>query len=271
MTKYVSAIFLDFDNVFSSLFNQSKDAAREFANAPARWLGALQGMKGAELEDTHHNFVIRRCYMNPSGRILNSDYFAKFRQSFVRDGWEVIDTPPLTNQGKTSADTHIVMDVLDAVAQYPHVGEYVIMAADADYTPLIIRLRKHMKTTVVYGATAMAVAYRAACDSVIEEGSMLDLLLGDDESVISPPIADARANPDRVKDAVARYFAESGPGHKAHVSTLGHMLMDQFPGVQNGWVGHNSLSHLLRKLCGLNVEIVESRTVAWKEEEAGLA
>jgi hypothetical protein len=50
--------------------------------------------------------------MNPSGKVGTSDYFSKFRQSFVRDGWEVIDTPPLTNQGKTSADTHIVMDVL---------------------------------------------------------------------------------------------------------------------------------------------------------------
>jgi hypothetical protein len=258
---------LDFDNVFSSLFNQSKDAAREFANAPAQWLGALQGMKGLETEDTHHNFVIRRCYMNPSGRIQNSDYYSKFRQSFVRDGWEVIDTPPLTIQGKTSADTHIVMDVLDAVALFPHVGEYVIMAADADYTPLVIRLRKHMKTTVIYGATNMSVAYRAACDSVIEERSMLDLLLGDDEEpdvTLPTPIA-AQANPDRVKDVVARYFAESEPGHRANVSTIGHMLVREFPGIQKDWSGYSSLSQMLKKLCGLNVEKGETHTWAWKE------
>jgi len=267
LANYISAIFLDFDNVFSSLFNQSKDAAREFANAPATWLGALRGMKGVETEETHHNFVIRRCYMNPSGRILNSDYFSKFRQSFVRDGWEVIDTPPLTNQGKTSADTHIVMDVLDAVTQFPHVTEYVIMAADADYTPLVIRLRKHLKTTVVYGATAMSVAYRAACDSVIEEGSMLDLLLGDEEEpIVSAPAAEAKVNPDRVKDVIARYFAESEPGHRANVSTLGHMLMNQFPEIQKGWAGHSSLSQLLKRLCGLSVEQVENRTWAWKDE-----
>jgi len=54
LTNYVSAIFLDFDNVFSSLFKESKDAAREFATAPARWLGALQGMKG--------NDEIKTCY-----------------------------------------------------------------------------------------------------------------------------------------------------------------------------------------------------------------
>jgi hypothetical protein len=269
MPKYISAIFLDFDNVFSSLFKASRDAAREFATDPARWLGALQGMRGTETEETSHNFVIRRCYMNPSGRITNSDVFSNFRQSFVRDGWEVIDTPPLTNQGKTSADTHIVMDVLDAVAQFPHVIEYVIMAADADYTPLVIRLRKHLKTTVVYAAMATSVAYRAACDSIIDERSMLELLTQDDEQESSaqpaPEIVKDQITPDRVKDAVARYFAESESGHKANVPTLGHMLMSQFPGIQNGWMGHPSLSQMLKRVCLLKVDRIDERTVAWKE------
>jgi NYN domain len=269
LPKYISAIFLDFDNVFSSLFNQSKDAAREFANSPARWLGAFQDIRGKEKEKTYHNFVIRRCYMNPAGRVSSSEYFAKFRQSFVRDGWEVIDTPPLTNQGKTSADTHIVMDVLDAVAQFPHVNEYLIMAADADYTPLVIRLRKHLKTTVIYAATAVSVAYRAACDSVIEETVLLDLLLEDEEEhAVSAVTVEAKASPERVKDAVARYFAESEPGLKVNVSTLGKLLVSQFPTIDKDWGGHASLSQLLKRGCGLNVEKFENRTLAWKEEEA---
>src|SRR5215475_1349506 len=125
--KYVSAIFVDFDNVYSSLYKQSSKAAKAFANDPAFWLDAPQNMRGSETDDTTHNFVIRRCYMNPSGRIPTDKetFFSRFRQPFVRDGWEVIDTPPLTNQGKTSADIHIVMDVLDAVTHYPHVDEYV--------------------------------------------------------------------------------------------------------------------------------------------------
>lgn len=150
--QYIAGIFLDFDNIYSSLQQQHAEAARDFAREPATWLAALQGMRGVEAEVTSHNFVIRRCYMNPSGRVPGGEPFSHFRQSFVRDGWEVIDTPPLTNQGKTSADIHIAMDVLDAVTYYPHVTEYVVMAADADYTPLIIRLRKHMKKTVVYAA-----------------------------------------------------------------------------------------------------------------------
>lgn len=266
MPKYISGIFLDFDNVFSSLFKQSPDAAREFATNPAGWLRAFQEMRGTETEETSHNFVIRRCYMNPSGRIGNSDYFSKFRQSFVREGWEVIDTPPLTNQGKTSADTHIVMDVLDSVAHYSHVHEYVIMAADADYTPLVIRLRKHMKTTVVYAATETSAAYRAACDSIIDERSLLEILeQEDDEDEAAQTIVTAQPTPQKVVDAVNRYFAESEPGHRANVSTLGHMLAKQFPGIAENWAGQPSLSQLLKKYCKLRVEKVENKTLAWPE------
>ncbi len=267
LPKYVSGIFLDFDNVFSSLFKQSKDAAKEFATDPARWLGAFQGMKGSEAEETSHNFVIRRCYMNPVGRVGSSEPYSNFRQSFVRDGWEVIDTPPLTNQGKTSADTHIVMDVLDSVSHYPHVDEYVIMAADADYTPLIIRLRKHMKTTVVYAAMQTSVAYRAACDSIIDERSMLEILEHDDEATAetSTGILSDQPTPEKVADVVDRYFAESEQGHRVNVATLGHMLSKQFPGISDEWIGHPSLSQLLKKVCRLKVENIENRTLAWKE------
>lgn len=269
MPKYVSGIFLDFDNVFSSLFKQSKDAAKEFATDPARWLGAFQGMRGSETEETSHNFVIRRCYMNPVGRVGSSEPYSNFRQSFVRDGWEVIDTPPLTNQGKTSADTHIVMDVLDSVTHYPHVDEYVIMAADADYTPLIIRLRKHLKTTVVYAAMQTSVAYRAACDSIIDERSMLEILEQDDEVTAAKPVAASlssdQATPEKVADVIGRYFAESEKGHRVNVATLGHMLIKQFPGISDEWIGHPSLSQLLKKVCRLKVENIENRTLAWKE------
>ena len=125
-----------------------------------------------------------------------------------------------------------------------------------------------MKTTVIYGPAAMSVAYRAACDSIIEERSMLDLLQEEDEQPESVPhVPVGEATPDRVRDAVARYFAESEPGHKANVATLGHMLIAQFPNIEKGWVGFPSLSQLLRKACGLTVQKVENRTLAWKESE----
>ena len=102
------------------------------------------------------------------------------------------------------------MDVLDSVTRYPHVDEYVIMAADADYTPLVIRLRKHMKTTVVYAAMETSVAYRAACDSIIDERSMLEILEHDNEVIaeVSTGIPSNQPTPEKVAGIVDRYFAE---------------------------------------------------------------
>jgi hypothetical protein len=116
MSKYVSGIFLDFDNVYGSLYSASPKVANEFATRPRLWLDFLKEMPGGDRkEQSDHNFVIRRCYMNPVGKSLkDSGSFSQYRQLFVRDGWEVIDTPPLTNRGKTSADIHIVIDVMDA-------------------------------------------------------------------------------------------------------------------------------------------------------------
>ena|ERR1700759_2293513 len=73
------------------------------------------------------------------------------------------------------------------------------------------------------------------------------------------------ATPSMPSDAVQRYFAESEDGHKAHIASLGNLLIQQFPGISDGWVGRSSLSQLLKKVCKLKVEREGDRTMAWKE------
>jgi hypothetical protein len=266
--RYVSGIFLDFDNVYSSLYRRSSKAAKAFASDPGLWLDALQNMRGTENDETSHNFVIRRCYMNPAGRVPDDkDFFSRYRQPFVRDGWEVIDTPPLTNQGKTSADIHIVMDVLDTVAHHPHVDEYVVFAADADYTPLVIRLRKYLKKTVIYAARYTSGAYRAACDSVIDENDFLELFEEAVENVApkklaeSPLVTPPKVSPpgtvsvSHVADTLQRYFTESGVGYSAPLATVGHRLMKTYgKEISDGWLGQKTLSRLLKSVG--NVEMI---------------
>ena len=54
--------------------------AYEFATDPANWLNAFKGMRANEPEETDHNFVIRRCYLNPSGWIPGGKQpFSAFR------------------------------------------------------------------------------------------------------------------------------------------------------------------------------------------------
>jgi hypothetical protein len=269
--QYVSAIFVDFDNIYGCLYRQLPSAAKSFANEPAFWLDALRNMRGNEQEETSHNFVVRRCYMNPAGMIQgDNEPFSRFRQHFVRDGWEVIDTPPLTSRGKTSADIQIVMDIMDAIAHFEHVGEYVIMAADADYTPIVIRLRKHMKKTVVYAATNTAVAYRAACDSIIDEKQFIELFHERDNgaSAAATPvqidtgrsmIIQAEIKLDDVRDKLQRHFDESGLDYNAPLPSIGHLLMNEFgKEISNDWLGYKTLRELVRHVEGAEV-VVENR------------
>jgi NYN domain len=267
--QYVSAIFVDFDNIYGCLYRQLPSAAKSFANEPAFWLDALRNMRGNEQEETSHNFVVRRCYMNPAGLIQgDNEPFSRFRQHFVRDGWEVIDTPPLTSRGKTSADIQIVMDIMDAIAHFEHVGEYVIMAADADYTPIVIRLRKHMKKTVVYAATNTAVAYRAACDSIIDEKQFIELFHDTEVPVAAAPvqadsgrsmIAQAEIKLDDVRDKLQRHFEESGLDYNAPLPSIGHLLMNEFgKEISKDWLGYKTLRELVRHVDGADI-VAENR------------
>ena len=96
---------------------------------------------------------------------------------------------------------------------------------------------------------------------------MLEILEHDDGAVAeaSTGIPSGLPTPEKVADVVDRYFAESEEGHRANVATLGNMLQKQFPGISDGWIGHTSLSQLLKKVCRLKVENTENRNMAWKE------
>ena len=61
--------------------------------------------------------------------------FPFVRHHFLRAGFEVVDCPPLTAQLKNSADIRMVMDVRDILTHDTYFDEFVILSADADFTP----------------------------------------------------------------------------------------------------------------------------------------
>ena len=100
---------------------------------PARWLAALEHGGDAEGEFTRR-FLVRSCYLNPAA-------FASFRPNFTRAGFRVVDCPSLTQQGKSSADINLVLDAVDAFNGPTRYDEFMILSADADFTPLALRFR----------------------------------------------------------------------------------------------------------------------------------
>ena len=128
--------------------------------------------------EAERRIVINRCYGNPVPRRNQSDNstdmssFPFVRHHFLRAGFEVIDCPPLTAQLKNSADIRMVMDVRDMLTHDTYFDEFVILSADADFTPVLHRLRSHARRTVIFSNDHTAAPYTAICDAEIREADL---------------------------------------------------------------------------------------------------
>jgi hypothetical protein len=95
---------------------------------------------------------------------------------------------------KNSADIRMVMDVRDLLTHDTYFDEFVILSADADFTPVLHRLRSHARRTVIYSNDHTAAPYTAICDAEIREADFLNLLL-------DAQLPDRSATPERIENS----------------------------------------------------------------------
>lgn len=214
----LTTVFVDYDNVYLSLKRKNEEAAKRFSKDAARWIreietGRLMTPTNGPAETRPRRIVINRCYGNPVPRRNQSDNstdmssFPFVRHHFLRAGFEVIDCPPLTAQLKNSADIRMVMDVRDILTHDTYFNEFVILSGDADFTPVLHRLRSHARRTVIYSNDNTAAPYTAICDAEIRETDFLTLLL---EGQIP-----ARAEPQQVEQRPEAAALPSGASLEA--------------------------------------------------------
>ncbi len=96
-----SALYVDFDNIYTRFLEADPEAARAFGMAPYRWVRwienhALRILYG---DGVRRRILKRMCYLNPQR-------YQEFRYHFIRSAFQVVDCPPLTTRGKTSTDIH---------------------------------------------------------------------------------------------------------------------------------------------------------------------
>ncbi len=159
-----SALFVDFDNVYSGLRKLDPAIADRFARQPLEWVNWVIG----ELELPDHapagarrRLLVRRCYLNPQA-------YQRFRPSFNLAGFEIIDCPALTSEGKTSTDIHMVLDIIDLLQHEARYDEFIVFSADADFTPVLRKLRRWDRRTTVLAIGFPSAAYRASADLLID-------------------------------------------------------------------------------------------------------
>lgn len=179
-----SALFVDFDNVFSLLRQLQPSAAEQFARHPDVWIHWLThsfAMPEPHAEGERRRLLVRRCYLNPN-------WYQVYRHAFLRAGFEIVDCPPVTSQGKTSTDIHLVLDAVDLLQHGTHYDEFIVFSADADFTPLLRKLRRHDRRTTVLAIGFPSAAYQASADLLIPER----LFVGE---ALYPPQANVDATP----------------------------------------------------------------------------
>jgi hypothetical protein len=199
----LSAIFVDYDNIYLSLKRKNDDAAKRFSKDAALWIKELE--TGRLITSTNgygeagpRRIVMNRCYGNSVPRRNTHDNstdmnsFPFVRNHFLRAGSETIDCPPLTSQMKNSADIRMVMDIRDMLTHDTYFDEFIILSGDADFTPLIHRLRAHARRTIIFSNEHTVSPYTAISDGEVREATLLQLLL---DGKIADPAITAEGEP----------------------------------------------------------------------------
>lgn len=184
----LTAIFVDYDNIYLSLKKRSEEAAKRFAKDAVSWIkeienGRLITPSNSPTLGRPRRIVVNRCYGNPVPRRNAHDNstdmtsFPFVRHHFLRAGFEVVDCPPLTAQLKNSSDIKMVMDATDHLDHATRFDEFIILSGDADFTPLLHRLRAYDRRTAIFANDFTAAAYMALCDGEVREATLMSVLL----------------------------------------------------------------------------------------------
>ena len=214
-----AVVLVDFDNVFSTLWELDGEAAFRFASDPDGWLRSLSERY---LNDGPRRWLVARCYFNPSGWVhapgepRDRLYFSRFRIGLVRAGFDVVDCPSISRGGKNAADIRIVIDALDLLGHRTRFDEFVIASGDSDFMPLLQRIRAEDRRTTVVSPGYLAAAYSASADRIIDFDALRELLRPDDaDAVVQPPAGtdaqtDVDYGPTDFADFVRRRYLEAG-------------------------------------------------------------
>lgn len=271
----LSAVFVDYDNIYLSLKRKSEEAAKRFAKDAAIWLkgietGALMSPTNTPAKGGPRRIVMNRCYGNPVPRRNATDNstdmnsFPFVRHHFLRAGFEIVDCPPLTQQLKNSSDIRMVMDVRDYLTHDTYFDEFVILSGDADFTPVLHRLRAHARRTVIFANDYTAAPYTAISDSEVRESSLISLLLeGRIGDQVIPGVAPADAQEETARrsiiaEVVATVQASATPVPLEVLADRAVRAVGHERTIGTGWAGAGGFRELLLQALPEGLKLTEN-------------
>ena len=77
--------------------------------------------------------------------------YKAFKASMHEAAFELIEIPHVRQSDKNSADIRLVVDALDLCYTKAHIDTFVILSGDADFSPLVSKLRENNKGVIGVG------------------------------------------------------------------------------------------------------------------------
>lgn len=239
-----SALFVDFDNVYSGLRRLDMAYAEAFASQPLRWMEWITHQLQLPLEPdaaVKRRILVRRCYLNPV-------VYQRFRFGFSRAGFEIVDCPPMTTAGKTSTDIHMVLDIVDVLQSSTRYDEFIVFSADADFTPVLRKLRRDDRRTTMFAAGATSASYDASSDLIIDPEAFISQALGMAEQGHGIGTAPDFEGMMAQAEALTWDVIDKSP-NPVPLPALTKILATQVAGLtDSNWAGRGTFTALLREL-----------------------
>lgn len=238
-----SALFVDFDNIFTRLHEHDPEAARAFGDSPRHWFGRLAAHGLARGQE--RRFLFTRIYFpstngsSPTfgGQRNRRPDVSQYRRPLVEAGFEVVDQQAVADGMTHTAGMQLVVDVLASLGNDAPVDEYLIACGDLDLAPLLHALRAVDRSTGVISATSTATAYSNIADLVIGTDPLLELI--------------GRGHKAAETTAASIISKEMSSATKAvRLSALGQTIREAIGDTASttGWFGHGTMRDFVDSL-----------------------
>jgi len=239
------AVFCDFENVALGV-RDMKYAQFDISKVLERLL-----LKGS--------IVVKKAY-------CDWDRYKSFKVGMHEASFELIEIPHVRQSGKNSADIRMVVDALDLCYTKAHVGTFVIISGDSDFSPLVSKLRENNKIVIGVGVKqSTSDLLIANCDEFI----FYDDLVRKEQSKRTSnrrtpnprrgtPPADRPPRKEADEERIEEVFdlmletaqdllSERGDEEKVWASMVKQAIKRRKPGFSESYYGFRSFSKLLEE------------------------
>jgi hypothetical protein len=195
-----SALFVDYESLHRSLAGAGAPGDTRLADRAAAWLAAIETGRLLGPQGTRRRLVSKRCY-------AGSTVLGKQRDALAAAGFEVVDCGSGDPGGRGSADMHLAIDTIDALAKPAGVDEFILLTASSDLAPLLSRLKASKRLAAIYADASTPRDEKALADALLDSAAFAEFLSSDEVPVSEERSAKAAADRAAIEEFARRVHA----------------------------------------------------------------